>query len=46
LDTIVMRKTCQSFAEELTAYVFHPFRLQTMSSVYGYELDEYIEYFM
>jgi len=41
-----MRENCKAFAEELVAYVFHPVRLQHMSQSYGYEFDEYIEYFM
>jgi hypothetical protein len=46
LDTNAMRSKCKPFAEELTAYVFHPVRMQNMSNLYGYELDEYMEYFM
>ena len=46
LDTNVMRKNCQPFAEELAAYVFHPLRLENMASAYGYELDEYMDYVM
>jgi len=45
LDVILMRENCKSFAEELTAYVFHPLRLQNISNTYGIELEEYIEYF-
>jgi hypothetical protein len=44
LDTNAMRENCKPFAEELTAYVFHPLRLENMSNAYGYELDEYMEY--
>ena len=46
LDANLMRENCKTFAEELTRYVFHPIRLQNMSNAYGYDLDEYIEYFM
>ena len=46
LDTKAMSENCKAFAEELTAYVFHPVRMQNMSQSYGYDLDEYIEYFM
>jgi hypothetical protein len=44
LDVILMRENCKSFAEELTAYVFHPLRLINISNSYGIELEEYIEY--
>jgi hypothetical protein len=46
LDINAMRNKCQPFAEELVAYVFHPLRLENMANAYGYEFEEYIEYFM
>ena len=46
LDTVSMRTNCKVFAEELTAYVFHPTRLHNMSNAYGFELEEYIEHLM
>jgi len=46
LDAKAMRDNCKEFAEELASYVFHPTRLQHVSNSYGYDLDEYIEYFM
>jgi hypothetical protein len=43
LDTAKMRSNCQAFAEELTAYVFHPTRLQRVCDTYNLDLDEYFE---
>jgi len=42
LDVVLMRENCKLFAEELTAYVFHPLRLQNISNTYGIEFEEYI----
>lgn len=39
-----MRENCKPFAEELASYVFHPLRLQNMSTAYGFEMDEYMDY--
>lgn len=46
LDTKLMLRNCQPFAEELAKYVFNPIRLQHMAQSYGYDLDDYVEYFM
>ena len=46
LDINAMRENCKPFAEELTAYVFHPLRLEHMANTYGFELDEYMDYIM
>jgi hypothetical protein len=43
LHTEKMRENCKAFAEELSAYVFHPARLMRICEVYGLELDEYFE---
>jgi hypothetical protein len=43
LDTEKMRSNCKTFAEELSAYVFHPLRLQRICDAHGLELDEYFE---
>ena len=43
LNTEKMRENCKAFAEELTAYVFHPVRLMRVCEAYGLELEEYFE---
>jgi hypothetical protein len=43
LYTKKMRENCKAFAEELTAYVFHPARLARICEAYGLELEEYFE---
>ena len=43
LDTEKMRENCKTFAEELTAYVFHPSRLVRLCNTYGLDLEEYFE---
>jgi len=43
LNTEKMRENCKPFAEELTAYVFHPVRLMRVCEAYGLELEEYFE---
>ena len=43
LDTNKMREKCKDFAEELTAYVFHPDRLLRFANMYGIAFDELLE---
>jgi hypothetical protein len=41
LDIEKMRLNCESFAKELASYVFHPLRLERMSSEFQVDMDEY-----
>ena len=43
LDYKEMRDKCKLFAEELTAYVFHPERLLRICNLYGIEFDVLLE---
>ena len=43
LDTEKMRSNCRVFAEELTAYVFHPTRLMRICDSYGLDVVDYFE---
>lgn len=43
LDEEKMKNNCKEFAEELAKYVFHPTRLQKLSQLYGFDMDEYLE---
>jgi hypothetical protein len=40
LDYDTMKQTMQLFAEELTAYVFHPLRMNKLAEQYNISLDE------
>jgi hypothetical protein len=43
LDLERMRENTRTFSEELSAYVFHPLRLERMAQQFGMEMDEYLE---
>lgn len=43
LDTKSMMEKCKPFAEELTAYVFHPNRIKRFSEKYKIDFDIYLE---
>ena len=43
LDTDAMRNQCQPFAEELTARVFHPLRMQRLCYNYNVDFEELVE---
>lgn len=45
LDTEKMRAKCKEFTEELVSFVFHPLRLERMSSAYHMDMDEYNDLF-
>ena len=38
-----MRKKCMPFAEELTAYIFNPNRLQKLCDLYNLTLEEILD---
>jgi hypothetical protein len=43
LDYDKMKDQCQSFAEELSKYVFNAFRLQRLADFYEMDMEEYLE---
>jgi hypothetical protein len=43
LDYSTMKRTFQSFCKELVEYVLNPLRIGRISSLFGLELEEYLE---
>jgi hypothetical protein len=43
LDTNAMKEQCRDFAEDLSAYVFHPERVEKMAMMHHMDFDKYME---
>jgi len=43
LDYEAMKQNCNSFAQELAEYVYHPVRLMRLCDTYGLDLEEYMD---
>jgi hypothetical protein len=43
LDYSTMKDTMQPFCKELVEYVLHPLRIGRISSLFGLELEEYLD---